>query len=47
MSSSVTNEELKVYFDPPLYQQRRMWILDVLRRENVVDVSDSERPCIL
>ncbi|KAL0067875.1 hypothetical protein AAF712_005043 [Marasmius tenuissimus] len=29
--------ELKVTFTPPLYQQRRIWILDILREEGVVD----------
>ncbi|KAK1222861.1 hypothetical protein PQX77_014283 [Marasmius sp. AFHP31] len=32
--------ELKVTFIPPLYQQRRIWILDILREEGVVDVLD-------
>jgi hypothetical protein len=30
----------QVTFYPPLFLQRRMWILDVLRRESVVDVCD-------
>ncbi|KAJ7168450.1 hypothetical protein C8R46DRAFT_234517 [Mycena filopes] len=29
-----------VNFYPPLFLQRRMWILDVLRRESIVDVLD-------
>ena len=29
------DEELKVTFYPPLVLQRRMWILDILRTENV------------
>ncbi|THV07241.1 hypothetical protein K435DRAFT_742234 [Dendrothele bispora CBS 962.96] len=33
-------EELKVTFVPPLYLQRRIWILDVLRRESITDVVD-------
>lgn len=31
-------QELKVTFFPPLYQQRRMWLLDLLRREEITDV---------
>jgi CO dehydrogenase/acetyl-CoA synthase alpha subunit len=30
----------QVTFYPPLFLQRRMWILDVLRRDSVVDVCD-------
>ncbi|KAK7463412.1 hypothetical protein VKT23_006765 [Stygiomarasmius scandens] len=33
-------EELKVTFLPPLFLQRRIWILDVLRRENITNVLD-------
>ncbi|GLB40263.1 putative O-methyltransferase activity [Lyophyllum shimeji] len=33
-------EELKVTFYPPLFLQRRIWILDVLRAENVTKVLD-------
>ncbi|KAF5340920.1 hypothetical protein D9758_012173 [Tetrapyrgos nigripes] len=33
-------EELKVTFVPPLYLQRRIWILDVLRRESITNVLD-------
>lgn len=29
-----------VNFYPPLFLQRRIWILDILRRENIVDVLD-------
>ena len=32
------DHELKVTFHPPLYLQRKIWILDVMRREGVVDV---------
>ncbi|KAL0579318.1 hypothetical protein V5O48_002716 [Marasmius crinis-equi] len=35
-----TDLDLKVTFSPPLYQQRRIWILDTLREEAVVDVLD-------
>ncbi|KII85179.1 hypothetical protein PLICRDRAFT_45333 [Plicaturopsis crispa FD-325 SS-3] len=31
---------LEVRFFPPLYQQRRIWVLDILRRENVTRVVD-------
>lgn len=31
-------QEVRVTFHPPLFLQRRIWILDILRRENVVDV---------
>ncbi|KAJ7476039.1 hypothetical protein FB451DRAFT_994199, partial [Mycena latifolia] len=33
-------EDLKVYFNPQLHMQRRMWILEILRRESIVDVLD-------
>lgn len=33
-------EKLKVSFYPPLFLQRRIWILDVLRAENVTKVLD-------
>ena len=33
--------ELKVTFFPPLYLQRRIWVLDILRREHVSEVSTS------
>ncbi|KAF5372775.1 hypothetical protein D9615_010138 [Tricholomella constricta] len=33
-------EELKVTFYPPLFLQRRIWILDVLRTENVTKLLD-------
>ncbi|KAG6331611.1 hypothetical protein ID866_7475 [Astraeus odoratus] len=32
--------ELKVSFFPPLYQQRRIWVLDILRRERITEVVD-------
>jgi len=32
------DHELKVIFYPPLVLQRRMWILDILRAENVTKV---------
>lgn len=32
-------EPLKVTFFPALYLQRRIWVLNVLRREDVVSVS--------
>ncbi|KAJ6520914.1 hypothetical protein DFH09DRAFT_1048206 [Mycena vulgaris] len=32
--------DLQVNFYPPLFLQRRIWILDILRRENIVDVLD-------
>lgn len=31
-------EPLKVTFFPPLYHQRRIWILDILRREQLTEV---------
>lgn len=31
-------KELSVSFHPPLYQQRRIWILDYFRRENITQV---------
>ena len=34
-------QELKVTFYPELYLQRRIWILDILRRENMTQVCDS------
>ncbi|KAF7312500.1 hypothetical protein MIND_00263700 [Mycena indigotica] len=30
----------KVHFYPPLHLQRRIWILDILRRENIVELLD-------
>ncbi|RDB26089.1 Small RNA 2'-O-methyltransferase [Hypsizygus marmoreus] len=33
-------QELKVTFYPPLFLQRRIWVLDVLRAENVTKVLD-------
>ncbi len=32
------DHELKVTFYPPLYLQRKIWVLDVMRREGIVDV---------
>ncbi|KAG1775289.1 hypothetical protein EV702DRAFT_1199602 [Suillus placidus] len=32
--------ELRVTFFPPLYLQRRIWVLDVLRREKVTEIVD-------
>ncbi|KAG1798182.1 uncharacterized protein HD556DRAFT_1232756 [Suillus plorans] len=32
--------ELRVTFFPPLYLQRRIWVLDVLRREQVTEIVD-------
>lgn len=32
------DHELKVTFHPPLYLQRKIWVLDVMRREGIVDV---------
>ncbi|KIJ66945.1 hypothetical protein HYDPIDRAFT_128429, partial [Hydnomerulius pinastri MD-312] len=37
---SVDSGNLKVTFFPPLYHQRRIWILDILRREHVTEVVD-------
>ncbi|KAF8903624.1 hypothetical protein CPB85DRAFT_1226344 [Mucidula mucida] len=34
------DHELKVTFYPPLYLQRKIWVLDVMRREGIVDVVD-------
>jgi hypothetical protein len=34
-------QELRVTFYPELYLQRRIWILDILRRENMTQVCDS------
>ena len=33
------NEPLKVTFFPPLSLQRRSWVLNILRREDVTSVS--------
>jgi len=35
--------ELKVTFFPPLFLQRRIWILDVMRAENVTKVGAEAR----
>ncbi|KAG2139169.1 uncharacterized protein EDB93DRAFT_702531 [Suillus bovinus] len=32
--------ELRVTFFPPLYLQRRIWVLDILRREQVTEIVD-------
>jgi hypothetical protein len=32
----------QVTFYPPLFLQRRIWILDILRRESIVDVCDHD-----
>jgi hypothetical protein len=32
------HDELKVSFYPPLFLQRRMWILEILRAESVTKV---------
>ena len=32
-------DHLKVTFFPPLYLQRRIWVLNVLRREDITSVS--------
>ncbi|KAK0469578.1 uncharacterized protein EV420DRAFT_1495458 [Desarmillaria tabescens] len=34
------DHELFVTFNPPLYLQRKIWILDVMRRDSVTDVVD-------
>ncbi|KAJ3780104.1 hypothetical protein GGU10DRAFT_168104 [Lentinula aff. detonsa] len=39
-TDSEPGRELAVTFFPALYLQRRIWILDILRRENVSDVLD-------
>jgi hypothetical protein len=33
------DQELKVTFQPELYLQRRIWILDILRKESITKVS--------
>lgn len=33
------DQELKVTFQPELYLQRRIWILDILRKEQITKVS--------
>ncbi|KAH7884415.1 hypothetical protein F5I97DRAFT_1450870 [Phlebopus sp. FC_14] len=33
-------EDLRVTFFPPLHHQRRIWVLDILRRERVTEVID-------
>ncbi len=39
ISQSDAHEELKVTFYPELYLQRRVWILNFLRREGITRVS--------
>jgi hypothetical protein len=39
--SMSAHSQLKVSFSPPLYLQKRIWVLDVLRREQVTEVSQS------
>ncbi|KAJ7592978.1 hypothetical protein C8J56DRAFT_929997 [Mycena floridula] len=39
-NNDASEEELKVTFNPPLYQQRRMWILDFMRSENSTNILD-------
>lgn len=34
------DQELKVTFLPELYLQRRIWVLNILRKESVTKVSD-------
>lgn len=34
------DHELRVTFNPPLYLQRKIWILDVMRRDSVTNVVD-------
>ena len=38
-----TVEELRVTFDPPLYLERRAWVMSMLRREGITEVRDSGR----
>jgi hypothetical protein len=38
MSSTPSDSELKVTFYPPLHLRRRIWILEILRRDNVSSV---------
>jgi SAM-dependent methyltransferase len=33
-------EELEVYFQPPLHEQRKLWIFDIIRRELIHDILD-------
>ncbi|KAH9949972.1 hypothetical protein B0H21DRAFT_725561 [Amylocystis lapponica] len=40
LSDSETLKELTVTFQPPLFLQRRGWVFDILRRENVRTVLD-------
>lgn len=34
-------EELRVTFDPPLYLERRAWVMSMLRREGITQVRRS------
>jgi small RNA 2'-O-methyltransferase len=43
LEESDHDEELKVTFYPPLVLQRRMWILDILRAENVTKVRNQHK----
>lgn len=44
---SADREPLRVTFVPELYLQRRIWVLDVLRREDVVTVWQTSLPFTL
>ncbi|KIJ13421.1 hypothetical protein PAXINDRAFT_117125 [Paxillus involutus ATCC 200175] len=37
---SLDSEDLKVTFFPPLYHQRRIWLLETLRRERITEIID-------
>ena len=37
-------QDLTVTFKPPLYLQRRGWVLDIMRREGVREVHPIRRP---
>lgn len=36
--SLLMDVERSITFNPPLYLQRRIWALDIMRRENITDV---------
>ena len=38
-SETEDQQELEVTFFPELYLQRRIWILNILRRDSITDVS--------
>lgn len=40
MSDDPPQLDLEVHFNPPLSDQRRLWILNILRRENILEVTD-------